>query len=304
VDDVLPWIEHNAEQPFFTWVHLYDAHRPYHVPDDYASRQGDPYLDAIASQDSQIARIVHQLESQRLLDRTIVVVAADHGESLGEHGEDGHGIFLYQSTLRVPLIMRVPYLPPRRVNSTVRLVDLMPTLLDLLHVPAPVMDGVSLARMMRSGGTDMQLEAYSESTYPERFGWSRLRSLRGDRYKLIDAPRPELYDLETDPFEQRNLYAENSRLAGLLRQRLARFEAPTPERGRSSAAAGADHTSRLTALGYIGTPTPAPTARAGEPWPDPKDTIQEYNATVLERLGRSVRAGLTDSGGCSANALQ
>ena len=226
VDDALSWIEQNAAGPFFTWVHLYDAHRPYHLPDAHAGRHADPYLDAIAFQDSQVARILQQLESQRLLDRTIVVVAADHGESLGEHGEDGHGIFLYESTLRVPLIVRVPSLRPRRVTSTVRLVDLMPTLLDLLQVPGPAMDGVSLARMMSPGGTGMQLEAYAESMYPERFGWGRLQSLRGDRYKLVDAPRPELYDLQTDPFEQHNVYQENPRLAGLLRQQLARFGYP------------------------------------------------------------------------------
>jgi len=304
VDDALAWIDQNAERPFFTWVHLYDAHRPSYAPEAYSNRHGDPYLDAIAFQDSQVARIVEQLESQRLLDRTIVVVVADHGESLGEHGEDGHGIFLYESTLRVPLIMRVPYLQPGRVSSTVRLVDLMPTVLDLLRVPVPVVDGVSLARMMTQGVADMQLEAYSESVYPERFGWSSLRSLRGDRYKLIDAPRPELYDLQTDPFEQRNLYAENPRLAGVLRQRLARFETPTAERERTSVAIGADHASRLTALGYVGTPTPTSTARGGEPWPDPKDTIREYNAIVQERLERSPRAGLTDPGGCSAQAFR
>ena len=93
VDDALAWIDHHAERPFFTWVHLYDAHRPYYVPDDQTTRSGDSYLDAIAFQDSQIARIVAALESRRLLDKTIVVVAADHGESLGDHGEDGHGIF-------------------------------------------------------------------------------------------------------------------------------------------------------------------------------------------------------------------
>ena len=112
VDDALAWIDQNSERPFFTWVHLYDAHRPYRVPDAYANQHGDPYLDAIAFQDFAGEHgSSQQLESQRLLDRTIVVVAADHGESLGEHGEDGHGIFLYESTLRVPLIMRVPHLP-------------------------------------------------------------------------------------------------------------------------------------------------------------------------------------------------
>ncbi len=206
-------------------------------------------------------RIVQQLESQRLLDRTIVVVAADHGESLGEHGEDGHGIFLYESTLRVPLIMRVPHLQPRRVTSTVRLVDLMPRV-DLCG--AAVVDGVSLTRMMSTGGADMQLEAYSESTYPERFGWSRLRSLRGDRYKLVDAPRPELYDLLMDPFEQRNLYEEDPRLGVLMQQQLARFEPAPAETDRQSAPVPADLASRLTALGYVGSGTATSTARAGE----------------------------------------
>jgi arylsulfatase A-like enzyme len=298
VDDALSWIEQNAAGPFFTWVHLYDAHRPYRVPDAHAGRHPDPYLDAIIFQDSQVARILQQLESQRLLHRTIVVVAADHGESLGEHGEDGHGIFLYESTLRVPLIIRVPSLQPRRVTSTVRLVDLMPTLLDLLQVPVPVMDGVSLARMMSPDGAGMQLEAYAESMYPERFGWSRLQSLRGDRYKLVDAPRPELYDLQTDSFEQHNVYQENPRIAGLLRQQLARFGVPAPEGHRPSTIVSADLASRLVALGYVGSPTPPSTARAGAASPDPKDTIREYNAFVQERLERSAGAGQSEPVGC------
>ena len=130
---------------------------------------------------------------------------------------------------------------PRRVTSTVRLVDLMPTLLDLLRVPVTVADGVSLTGMMSTGGADMQLEAYSESTYPERFGWNRLRSLRGDRYKLVDAPRPELYDLLMDPFEQRNLYEQDSRLGVLMQQQLARFEPAPAETDRQSAPVPADH---------------------------------------------------------------
>ena len=302
VDDALSWIEQNAAGPFFTWVHLYDAHRPYQVPDAHAGRHADPYLDAIAFQDSQVARILQQLESQRLLDRTIVVVAADHGESLGEHGEDGHGIFLYESTLRVPLIVRVPSFRPRRVTSTVRLVDLMPTLLDLLQVPGPAMDGVSLARMMSSGGTGMQLEAYAESMYPERFGWGRLQSLRGDRFKLVDAPRPELYDLQTDPFEQHNVHQENPRLAGLLRQQLARFGVPGLEGHRPGSTVSADLASRLMALGYVGSPTLPSIARAGAASPDPKDTIREYNAFVQERLERSAGVGQSEPARCPSGA--
>src|SRR5205823_5536801 len=144
--------------------------------------------------DSQIGRLLDALDRRHLLERTIVVVLADHGESLGDHGEEDHGIFLYDSVLQVPLIVRAPSLSPRRIGAVVRIVDVMPTVLDLLNLPAPRLDGVSLVDLMKGTRQQMDLEAYSESLYPQQFGWSPLRALRANRFKFIEAPRPELYD--------------------------------------------------------------------------------------------------------------
>ena len=207
VNDAIHWLDTVGDSRFFLWTHLYDPHRPYDPPEPFASRHAsDLYIGEIAYVDSQIGRLLDTLDRQRLLDRTIVVVAGDHGESLGEHGERDHGIFLYENVLRVPLIIRTPGMPPRRVGSLVRLVDVMPTVLDLLGLPGTPTDGVSLMNLMAGGSRE--LDAYAESEYPRRFGWSPLRSVRDSRFKLIDAPRPELYDLQLDPFEERNVYAE------------------------------------------------------------------------------------------------
>jgi arylsulfatase A-like enzyme len=193
---------------------LYDPHRPYDPPGPYASIYGhDLYEGEIAFADSQIGRLLEVLEQRGLLHRTIVIVASDHGESLGERGERDHGVFIYENVLGVPLIVRARTLEPRRVGEVVRLTDVMPTVLDLLDVPAPPVDGVSVVELMRGRGRDLRLEAYSESLYPARLGWSPLRALRDGRFKLIDAPRPELYDLERDPFEELNIYNENERRA-------------------------------------------------------------------------------------------
>ncbi len=234
----------------------------------------DPYVGEIAFADAQIGRLLTVLDQQRLLENTIVVVAGDHGESLGEHGERDHGIFVYESTLRVPLIIRVPGGPRGRIGEVVRLVDVMPTLVELLRVSGPGMDGVSLAGLMDGRERRLGLEAYSESKYPQRFGWSPLRALREGRFKVIDAPRPELYDLERDPFEMRNLYDERRPLAEALLRRLAALSDRdgTPERaGDAAAVQPADLHERLAALGYVaGGPA---TARARTHLPDPKDCI-------------------------------
>ncbi len=213
---------------------MYDPHRPYQPPEPFASRYAhDPYVGEIAYADFQIGRLLEALDRQDRLDRTIVVVAGDHGESLGEHGECGHGIFVYESVLRVPLIIRTPSIKPRRVGSVVRLIDVMPTVVDLLGLPRPPTEGISLTGVMNGGRQD--LDAYAESVYPQKFGWSPLRSLRDGRFKLIDAPRPELYDLEHDPFEERNVYSERPATAAALSQRLSSFESGQPlvQKGRA-----------------------------------------------------------------------
>ena len=270
VDDALRWIATVEDSPFFLWVHLYDAHRPYAPPEPYASTYGhNPYVGEIAFADAQLGRLLETLERRRLLDRAVVVVAGDHGEALGERGEQDHGIFLYDNVLRVPLMMRAPSLAPARIGEVVRLTDVMPTVLDLLALPSPATNGVSLVPLMHGRVSDLDLEAYSESIYPERLGWSPLRALRVGRFKLIDAPRPELFDLARDPFEERNIYEERRALAATMAARaqlIAGAGRVTPQD------ATPELRERLNALGYL-TRTRTTAVNGGDRLPDPKDVI-------------------------------
>jgi arylsulfatase A-like enzyme len=253
VDEAIAWLKDVGDQRFFLWAHLYDPHRPYEPPEPFASRYAhDPYVGEIAYTDVHIGRLLDTLERQEQLGRTLVIVAGDHGESLGEHGERDHGIFVYESVLRVPLIIRAPAIEPRRVASVVRLVDVLPTALDLLGLPVPKTDGVSLTGAMNGKRPD--LDAYAESVYPRRFGWSPIRSLRAGRFKLIDAPRPELYDLDRDPFEHHNIYSTRPETASAMGRRLSSFaggqiwsELPDPR----SELVPPDVRQRLATLGYV-----------------------------------------------------
>lgn len=282
VDNAVQWIDSVKGDPFFLWAHLYDAHRPYNPPEPYASTYGhNLYVGEIAFADSQIGRLLEALEQRSLLERTIVVVAGDHGESLGDHGERDHGVFIYEEVLRVPLLIRAPSLLPNRVGAIARLTDVLPTVLELLNIPSPAVDGVSLRDLMTGRRNDLDLEAYSESLYPERLGWSPLRALRDDRFKLIDAPRPELYDLDQDPFERHNIYGERPATAQAMSARLAqvakgRGTAPAPDQRTT---ASPEVQARLAALGYV-TSTVVRAASASASLPDPKDCIGTYAGGV------------------------
>ena len=281
VDDAVAWLEARDDSPFFAWVHLYDPHAPYDPPEPHRTAyRDDPYAGEIAFVDEQVGRLLNVLDRRRLLEHTAVVVTADHGESLHEHGEPGHGFFIYDSVIRVPLIVRAAGIAPRRVPDVVRIIDVMPTVLRLTGASAAGTDGVSLLPLMTGAAQSLDLEAYAESETPERFGWSRLRSLRAGRFKLIDAPRPELYDIATDPAELQNLHATRPTIAATMSLRLSRLT-------RRLSSPGADDPGRptaetiaqLTALGYVGGARPAG-VRGDGVLPDPKDHIDEYNALV------------------------
>ena len=275
VSDAIRWIDSIGASPFFVWAHLYDPHRPYGAPEPFGSRYADPYIAELAFVDAQIGRVLEALERRRLLDRTIVVVAADHGESLGDHGERDHGIFVYESVVRIPLIVRAPGISPRRVGDIVRLVDVMPTVMDLLNVPNGPMDGVSAAGLLHGRSADRELEAYAESRYPARFGWSPVRAIRAGRHKLIDSPRPELYDLERDPYELRNIHDDRPQLARALAERLAAFDRRSPLRASqpvSDPTPPSELRARLASLGYIGSDA-STIVSAGRSLPDAKDCI-------------------------------
>jgi arylsulfatase A-like enzyme len=282
VDEATTWIARESMSPFFVWVHLYDAHAPYSLPEPYRTMYEDaPYLGAIAFMDAQLQRLLTLLDERRLANDTLVIVAADHGEALGDHGEDGHGIFVYQSTVHIPLIVRAPRLSPRRVLDTVRLVDLMPTVLDVLRIGPRATDGVSLVPLMTGKIAHLDLDAYSESFYPSRFGWANLRALRAGRFKLVSAPRPELYDLEKDPTETRNIYGERIDLAVLMGAALDRIAKPAAGDSIEPPPSNSDVIQRIASLGYVSPTRPlrgeTPNNRSPD---DPKDCIDVYNAIV------------------------
>jgi arylsulfatase A-like enzyme len=279
VDEALTWLKGHEDSPFFVWVHLYDAHAPYRTPEPYRTHYAaDPYEGSLAFVDSQVDRVMQWLDSHQQLSRTLIVVAGDHGESLGDHEELEHGIFLYESVLHVPLIMRVPGVTPRRFVAITSLVDVMPTVLGLLRLPGQAVDGLDLTPAIRGTAEPADRLVYSESLYPERFGWSALRAARDGRFKFIDAPRPELYDLETDAFEERNLYTTRSATATALARRLETFDSleRIPVSG-SIDRVPVEVRARLKALGYIGTDARS----ADSTLRDPKDYIATYNAMRL-----------------------
>lgn len=265
VDDALQWLD-AVRGRFFLWTHLYDPHRPYDPPEPFRS-VSDPYVGEIAFADSQIGRLLDALERRGLLEETLVVVVGDHGESLGEHGERDHGQSVYESVLRVPLIIRAPGFRAGRIASVVRLVDLMPTVLDLSDITGPHVDGVSLAGLMRGKGPDLDLEAYAESLYRRRFGSSPLHTLRGARFKVIEASRSELYDLARDPFETTNLYDQQRPLADAMIRRLHRIASLRDVSTQPPAEAPPALKARLAALGYVGTGTPSMGGRSSPPGP-------------------------------------
>ncbi len=284
VDRALPWLEKVKGQRFFAWLHFYDPHAPYTEPEPFKTRYAEhPYLGAIAYMDSQIARVIGFLENNGLLDKTIVVLIGDHGESLGQHGEETHGFFVYEATTRVPFIIRAPFanLRGRRVADPVRSVDMMPTVLDLMGIPAPKgIRGVSLAPLMTGARATLDLEAYAEALYPlHHFGWSELRAWRVGRYKAIDAPRPELYDLQRDPHETTNIYAERRAVADGMIARVRELEREAPKDdsvSKPETEVDPDTRARLAALGYVGSFV-ATMSSPGSDRADPKDKIELFN---------------------------
>lgn len=293
VDLAIEWMEGVKDKQFFSWLHLYDPHAPYVSPEPFRSEyRGHPYRGAIAFTDAQVGRVLTFLKDRGLADRTIVIVAGDHGESLGEHGEETHGFFVYESSMRVPLIVRAPFsnAAGRRVTRPVRTVDIMPTVLDLLEIAPPVaMAGVSLAPLMTGqtpvAGTE-PLEGYGEAMYPlHHYGWSELIAMRSDRYKLIDAPRPELYDLERDPNELTNIFEERRSVGDAMlrnlrdQKRVMTDSAPSRPKNED---VDPETRARLAALGYVGsfvaTEQGSANTRA-----DPKDKIGLFNLMTTAR---------------------
>jgi len=250
------WLGSHRAGPHFVWVHLYDPHDPYEPPPPYSDLYKDRLYDGeIAYADSALARFRQYLKAQAWYDNALIIIVGDHGEGLGEHGEDTHGIFLYDATTHVPLIIKLPGQSNagKIVTAQVRTTDLLPTVLDWVGMPPPTrLDGESL-RPYLSGSESADRIALGETDYPLRFGWASLRSVRMEGFKFIEAPRAELYDLRADPGELKNGYYPDNPEVGKARTVLADWKAKLP------ASASAGFTTTLLSL------------------PDPKDRIGEQN---------------------------
>ena len=277
-DVALDWLRQESDRPFFAWVHFYDPHKPYDPPQEFDVEATD-YDGEIAFVDSQVRRLLDWLDTSGLRDRTLIVVAGDHGEGLGDHGEETHGLFVYNSTMRVPLILNHPasLVTPRTLKAPVELVDLFPTIIELLDwdPPARSVDGQSLARACRSG-TEPDDPVYGESEYPRLgFGWAALRFSIADEWKYIDAPRAELYDWRNDPGERNNLIDEQPQVASIMRDELTEVETFLRENRPEGTAAAPDPEAveRLSSLGYVATTLTPEDLDENVTRRDPKDMI-------------------------------
>jgi choline-sulfatase len=256
------WFDQHRTGPRFVWVHLFDPHDPYEPPPPYSEKYKDHLYDGeIAYADSAVANWIDYLKKAGAYDNAIIIVSGDHGEGLGEHGEETHGLFLYDATLHIPLILKTPHSAagpsPRGVviDALVRTTDILPTILDATGIAAPPeLNGESLFPLLEKSSSEKKSgekrELFGETDYPLRWGWAPVRALRTENAKLIEAPRPELYDLQADPKEAKNLYAADAAKLQTLQAEMAKWEAKLP--------------------------TPNNFARS-EKLPDPKDKIEVQN---------------------------
>jgi len=292
VDEALRWLGHHPSRPLFLWIHLYDPHSPYRPPVPYADRyRGRPYDGEIAFADAQVGRLMTALTLQGLWERSLVVLVSDHGEGLGEHGEKTHGFFIYNSTLHVVCIIRVPGDAPRVVSDEVSLVDVMPTVLQALGIPLPAsLQGRSLLSLVAGRTGDSASNLYAES-YPPflHFGWNLLRGLQWHGWKYIETTRPELYDIRVDPGESRNLFSTHQAMALEMSNRLRTVVSRhTPATGASTPENAPQDPAlleSLRSLGYVAVSNGTIQDASGKALPDPKDRIGTYE---------QVSAALTD----------
>lgn len=220
------WLAKHRTGPRFVWVHLFDPHDPYEAPPPYSQKYKDPYDGEIAYADSALGNLIAFLKKTGVYPNAIIVVVGDHGEGLGEHGEETHGLFLYDSTLHVPMIVKMAGVGQRGVviDAQVRTTDILPTVLSLTNIPAPPeLNGESMVPLIKRAKTPDH-DLFAETDYPLRFGWAPLRALRSENGKLIEAPRPELYNLKADPGELKNLYSADSTLSKSMQAELAKWK--------------------------------------------------------------------------------
>ena len=269
------WLSHNAQGPFFVWVHINDARRG-----------GAAYNAGITAADAAVGKLLAALKAQKADANTAIIVASDHGQSLGAHGESAHGIFLYDETIHVPLLVRQPeaQTAAKPVAAKVRLVDVAPTVLEIAGIPVPSqMQGQSLLRAAKGGGDQ---PVYSRSDFSQRaFGWSPLESWRAGKYLYIRAPKPELYDTTADPGATHNLAQSSKGTLDTLASQLDGFDRRfSGEGSKGSSELSSAEMQKLASLGYVGIQKSSNSAAVTGT--DPKDNIATANK-VVEAAGAS-----------------
>ena len=279
----LDWLTVHRDGSFFIWIHLYDAHDPYDPPEPFKTRYASaPYDGEIAYVDAAVGKLLSWLRLRGLYDNSLIAVMADHGEALGEHGESTHGIFLYDETIHVPLLFKLPQgrSAGTRVDTRAGLVDVLPTMLEAAGIAVPAeVQGESLLTMLAPAAS-RERPAYAASDYPHRtFGWSSLQSLRTGKYLFVEAPRKELYDQAADPKELNNLSAASTAVTNTLSSQLEAFRqktSTTKEAPKVAPDPGLQE--RLNALGYVATDsTSASMPGIKETGADPKDKAEIVN---------------------------
>ena len=270
------WLDENKDGPFFSWVHFFDPHIPYDPPSHYREEFADnPYDGEIAFMDFYIGKIVERLREHGLSEKTLIILAGDHGEAFGEKQEKGHGVFIYESTMKIPLIFYAPNNIPagERIEARARLIDVMPTVLDLVDISLPEeIQGISLLPFIE-GKKKQDLTSYIESYYPrENYGWSELVGLIDGDWKYIKAPEQELYNLKLDPREETNRIQDEEKVAQEKKEKLENIiaDSVSPIVAKKKTLTEEER-ERLRSLGYISTSESA----SGEELPDPKSHIEE-----------------------------
>ena len=299
VDRMLEWLGRQGGKPFFAWLHLYDPHSPYNPPEPYRTRYlGHPYDGEIAFDDTQVGRVLSRLQSLNLHKHTLIMLLSDHGESLGEHRESEHGFFVYNATIRVPLVVKLPTearTKRRVIDWPVGTVQVAPTIAQICKIPLREMGSFQARSLLQAaeGSQAASEEAiYAESYYPRNsFGWHELRALITLRFKYVDAPRAELYDLKRDPEERANLLSVNSAMAASLHEELVNFEGRFQSQQASAPSPPLDPETleKLRSLGYIAYKAGASANSTDVARDDPKDKIATLDrilrASDLTRLG-------------------